>query len=333
MKLKRIFIILIFCLTALINVSSAAGDNIAINSISGNRGDNVALTVSTDTSLGFVAAQIIVKYDADKLEYISSKAGEMLSMGMAMTSNRNGEVNLIYAGNAITNAGDLMEVTFKIKDNASGSVPLKLEVAELKKEGGGNIEHNIRNGNIIVLGTESEKTPVAVEKDKTENTANTNNTSMSANANVVNTTQSTGEILSTNSQNDVEKTENKLEYKINNASNNGLISINRENGIIKAMYNVQEAGELNNVAWTSSNTDVATVDEAGNITLVGNGIATISLMSGEELKDNIEIEVLPETVQEEAKKSNSSTIVVFLAIISSVMIAIVLYLRRKEGYL
>jgi len=103
--MKKIFmtiLILSFILLFIIPISNANSNNITIDSASGSRGDDIRLTVSTDSLLGFVAAEIVVRYDENKLEYISSNEGKLVSKGLAMINDKNsGVVRLVYAGNAV----------------------------------------------------------------------------------------------------------------------------------------------------------------------------------------------------------------------------------------
>jgi len=177
-----------------------------------------------------------------------------------------------------------------------GNIPVTLEIPELKKETGENIDFNIQNGNITVNGVEEEVI------DNNENISNEIIENM-----VINQNKNIAEI----------------QYKVEE-SKNGLVTLdNSETGNLVARFNsVSEEP----VIWQSSNEEVATIDENGNITIHSNGTTEIiALVNGEE-KDGITLETFSNVVMEESQ-NNVKMILIIGSMI--VFLVIIIFIRRK----
>ena len=114
---------LVFCLTSL-PVAAAPVATASIGTVTAARGETVTVPVSITQVSGIGAIALHIRYDGDVLECVSAEAVgimDQMDMNTANTEPQNhpNEVWLTGMGlNGMSGSGDLMLITFKVKDNA-----------------------------------------------------------------------------------------------------------------------------------------------------------------------------------------------------------------------
>lgn len=225
----------------------AAGDcELILSSAQGNKGDEVTIKMILQSNSGLAGLQYIIKYDTSALSLVSAKAIEGVFSDPIVNTENEGEVVYVFAeATSNTRTGDLLEVTFKILDEATNdNVDLKLdkvmgvdndvnivnvkttiegiELTETGNSGGNNNSTDVANNptsnnNATIDNTENNNTENNNTKNnntKNNNTENSNNSNNINNSTNNTQTDKDGNIISNNS-NDKNNSDNK--------SNKGII--------------------------------------------------------------------------------------------------------------
>lgn len=103
-------------------------------------GDTVTLPITIDKNHGLYVGQMILKYDAEALEFVSAGNGNVFFQGgVNGTDIEEGTVAFIFNENSLENTkidGVLANVTFRVKENAKkGEYAIKLLQTEKVEEG------------------------------------------------------------------------------------------------------------------------------------------------------------------------------------------------------
>ncbi len=129
-KLKRIITALIAAAVLFTGAVAFAEDtNINISAAEPNEDGTITVTVSLQGGENVAGAQFAIEYDDSALELVKAKNGAMTSGGLTATNDQNsGSVIFVWA--AIMGSkepGELLKLTFRPKDGASGSTEIKLD--------------------------------------------------------------------------------------------------------------------------------------------------------------------------------------------------------------
>ena len=179
------------------NVYAADADIFTISDASGHVGDEVTLTINLDKELEFAAADLTIEYDASKLEYVKYTGLDILNksaMNIVKNNTETGKVAIGYVSNPDANSlnkepGQMLSVTFKIKNGASGTIDVNLICTTLKKDNSDSIPVSDAQAKITVLASENNgntNNPTNNENNNNQNN-NTNNNNNNNNNNNKNT--------------------------------------------------------------------------------------------------------------------------------------------------
>lgn len=106
--------------------SGSSGDAvITVESVSATAGKNVRIPVKFTGNPGAMGFFLQFEYDTEALEYLSFEKGELLTD--CEVSEKDGTLKLVSVEDSnITKDGVMVYLSFKIKDNASGTSEIKL---------------------------------------------------------------------------------------------------------------------------------------------------------------------------------------------------------------
>lgn len=129
-KLKRIITALLAAAVLFTGAVAFAEDtNINISAAEPNEDGTITVTISLQGGENVAGAQFALEYDDSVLELVKTKNGAMTSGGLTATNDQNsGSVIFVWA--AIMGSkepGELLKLTFRPKDGASGSTEIKLD--------------------------------------------------------------------------------------------------------------------------------------------------------------------------------------------------------------
>jgi len=143
-------------LSSVMIVNAATQATFTVSNASGAAGSDVPVSVSITKDSGMAAATFVVTYDNTKLECVSADPGKALTTGMndINVDASKGTVTLVYINEDVFNdAGEILNINFKIKDDASGEVPVTLNVKELVDITYANLSSSVNQGKIQVLSS------------------------------------------------------------------------------------------------------------------------------------------------------------------------------------
>ena len=155
---KAIILILVICLMPVFNVYADV-PVLRVSSVNGCVGDVVKVSVLISDNPGIAVFVLKLEFDNTMLEPISLVQGSAITDG-GIISNIQAEslskltyVSAFWAHAVdIASDGELFSVTFKIKDGASGSIPIRLhyEKEDIANQNLEDIDFDIVSGNITV---------------------------------------------------------------------------------------------------------------------------------------------------------------------------------------
>ena len=225
-------------------------------------GQEVTLTV--DLQGWFGGAQFIIDYDADKLSYIDGSARS--SIGATINDTVRGQFNMLYVNTSGIDLGDQDFFTARFTVNAAPGESLEVSFSKTDicstdaTQGLYPVDVQIQPLTVAGEGGEDTSAPEASAPETSTPEASGSETSAPAD------TQSSGESASSQST-------------ASGSVASGTIVLPQGQQQLLAAPNLSGA-----VTWSSSDESVATVDQNGMVTMVGDGDATITASdeSGEE---------------------------------------------------
>ncbi len=118
-------------------------------------GDTCTVGVNIEEGSGFAAGTFVVQYDSEMLEYVQAKKGAALMGHEGMGEfNHDEDIHTITYGyitlDAFMGKGSVLDITFKVNENATGTTPISLQVTELKDDQHHFITANTTDGQIAV---------------------------------------------------------------------------------------------------------------------------------------------------------------------------------------
>ncbi len=107
---------------------------ISLGEVSGKVGKEVTVPVTVKNNSGLSAFMFEVEYDAEALTFVSAENGEVLDKGTVVTKD-NAEKNKVtilwYSANGdVSEDGEIVPLTFKVNDSASGAYDLNVRYIE-----------------------------------------------------------------------------------------------------------------------------------------------------------------------------------------------------------
>ncbi len=171
------FIIIFNTLSVFASSETQPEVTLTITSANGEANTDVKISLTISANSGMAAATFALKYDKTKLEVYKVSTGKALITGISdvFSAVANSKVTLAYINmDRFNGAGSILDVIFKVKKTASGTIPVTLEVVELKKLSGENIPYTINNGSITVTSSY-----ISIGHDSSNNSEGTNSSNSS----------------------------------------------------------------------------------------------------------------------------------------------------------
>ncbi len=149
------FILVLSAVAGPIRVKAAGTVALTVSNATATAGADVTISINISANSGLAAGQLLLQYDASKLEYKTYALGTASSGGMSSVNpnyNTQGNFKTIFdafihiAG--ATSGGSLLNVTFKVKTGWTGSTPLTLTAAEFANTNYNAIAKTIMNGSV-----------------------------------------------------------------------------------------------------------------------------------------------------------------------------------------
>lgn len=140
MKLKKllsIFLCFVICSLFAYQASAATSPKITISNETALPGKEVTIDISITNNPGIMAMTFSVAYDNNQFEFVSYSKGYISNPQASMNHSDKGYIAFSILENADkTNTGNIMSLTFKIKDKAAaGKYPIKLANHYYEKNG------------------------------------------------------------------------------------------------------------------------------------------------------------------------------------------------------
>ncbi|MBD3183245.1 T9SS type A sorting domain-containing protein [Candidatus Poribacteria bacterium] len=175
MKSKIVFAVLfltVFCF-------SSYGIEVSVSKIEAQPGSTAVVDISLDTAAGVAGADIMLEYDPASLEVVDAQVTPLVS-SLLPTINYSdpGIVSLSMAGTAALTEGSgaIMEISFNVKPDATGEIPLTLSEVALYDELAGDIpDVTAVDGNITLPAPSQEEINKAIARRPYEDVINQQN--------------------------------------------------------------------------------------------------------------------------------------------------------------
>ena len=310
-----LLLVLLISLLPINSIIAAEKITVAVQNVTGNRGDEVTVNVNLSNNTGVKVLGGEITWDTSKLEYVSGN----VTQGIENVQFTLGSEDEFVAKNnkfkfslstldttkpAITYNGTVVTMKFRIKDTASGTAAINLNVKDVTINDGEMTKDYIeQNGlvtiNVPVTGVSLDRQSLTLEKGKSQKLIATVSPSDASNKTVTWSSNDTN-VASVDGQGNV------------TAKTKGTAVISAKIGSYTAKCNVtvtqpiegvtldkttldlergdkvkltatvipENADGDKTVTWTSNNQNVATVDSQGNVTAVGKGNAVITATAG-----------------------------------------------------
>ena len=280
-----------------------------VSNLAAQRGDEVTVQVTVSPDSNLAAMDLQLSYDSEMLENLSVGAGRDLTGGIwdANALPEKGLLLFTYAADdAFHGSGAVLEATFRVKEAAAGKIPLTLEVATLADGDLRDLQSEVSQGSVTVgVPMESialDRTALSLKKGESQ--------ALQVSFTPANTTDDRTITWSSNNQQAATVDGNGLVKAV--GEGNAVITATAANGstaqcavtvagetqwtialdrselalekgqseTLRALFDPADAAIGQQVAWSSSNTSVATVDENGVVKAVGAGTAEITAQVG-----------------------------------------------------
>lgn len=129
---------------------------VRVSNVYGRAGETVTISVTMSENSYACGGNFNLVYDNTMLQAVSASCGD-LAAGMTPIANPQYDANKVrftFAGiTPITKFGTLVTVSFKILDNAEGTIPLTLEKVNLYDSNSEHLTKTVEHGSIIVDGS------------------------------------------------------------------------------------------------------------------------------------------------------------------------------------
>ena len=314
-------LLLVTLLIGLLPISSiiaAQKITMSVQNVTGNRGEEVVVNINLSNNQGVEVLGGEISWDTSKLEYVSGS----ITQGIENVQFTNTSTDEFVAANnrfkfylsildttkpAITYNGTIATIKFRIKDTATGTAAVNLNVKDVTLDGGEMSKDYIeQNGlikiNVPATGISLDRKSLELEKGKSQKLVATISPSDSTEKTVIWSSDNPN-IATVDDEGIVmanAKGTTKITAKIGNSSASCNVTVtqpiegislnktilNLERGKkekLIATIHPENADGDKTIKWSSSDTSIAMVDNQGNVTAVGKGNAIITAKVGEKV--------------------------------------------------
>ena len=166
--MKKIIVFLMLLLFPLITYAEDV-TTFSIEDITASAGENVTIKLNIENKKEFGVLTARVHYDKTKLEYVSSELNGLKSMLRGSDNNAEKGMVILYAinlsgSNKMKDNGNIMVTEFKIKDDVTDDIPLKIEIKDFGVDENTPLKYETKDGVIKI-----KKDVSSVNTNKTEN--------------------------------------------------------------------------------------------------------------------------------------------------------------------
>lgn len=293
-----LLLIMLIMVSSLAMPVSAAEVNYSVTGASGAAGDTVTVSVKISSSVQIWGANVSLGFNSSELQYVSCSQGGAVSGGSLV--NRGSAVN--FSGMLNSKSGTVFTVKFKIL-KSSGTSTLTLSSSE-NTDYDGKVHSCSATGNKVtvvkaVTGISLNKTSVTLKKGETAALSATVSPSDATNKTVTYTT-SNSKVATVSGSGKITAVGGgtaKITAKAGGKTATCTVNVTvKQTGIVVSGAKNRSVGEGNtlklsvakvpsdatdnfSVAWSSSDSSVATVSANGTVTGVKQGTAVITAVS------------------------------------------------------
>ena len=287
---KKIFLVIIIWLLLFKCLISYASDNVTTTIKTNQEDKNITVTLKVEKIReGLDALSGKIEYDDSKLEFIEAKSANSNLQEPSFNIN-NGKFTILIKSNSIKTPADIIQFSFKIKENITGNTEIKIlqltGATESDKKiiledsvANINIENNIPNIPNIPNNnnTNNEETNSKVDITTNNNGGSNNNNNNNKNTTPNNISIKKNEIV----KDEVKPENNETTIEDNNGTeeNNNIVNNIEENDNIVEIENTQ-----NNIMNNNSNSLKETTETKKDSAKIGIylyitiGIITIAII-------------------------------------------------------
>lgn len=220
----------------------------AFTPASAANGQEVTLTV--DIQGWFGGAQLVLDYNADQLTYVDGSATS--SVGVTINDAQRGQFNMLYVNTSGIDLGDQNFFTARFVVNASAGESLDVSFSRT------DICSTDASEGFYPVDVQTQPLAVVDQSETTSSAPETSTSDTSASSS--GETSSAGETASQGSSS-------------GSAASGAIV-------LPQGQHQLLASGLPGTVTWSSSDESVATVDENGMVTMVGEGDAVITASDG-----------------------------------------------------
>lgn len=220
----------------------------AFTPASAANGQEVTLTV--DIQGWFGGAQLVLDYNADQLTYVDGSATS--SVGVTINDAQRGQFNMLYVNTSGIDLGDQNFFTARFVVNASAGERLDVSFSRT------DICSTDASEGFYPVDVQTQPLAVVDQSETTSSAPETSTSDTSASSS--GETSSAGETASQGSSS-------------GSAASGAIV-------LPQGQHQLLASGLPGTVTWSSSDESVATVDENGMVTMVGEGDAVITASDG-----------------------------------------------------
>ena len=292
-KYISLLLVLVMLLSTFSIIPASAAETVkyTCSSVSGEKGSNVTVTVKLSSSIQLFGANVSLAYNTSELQYVNSSKGSVVSGGSLNHTGTAIKFSGMYSGKS----GTVFTVTFKIL-KSSGTSKLTLTSDENTDNDGNTYTPTTSSGTVTVVkpvtGITLNKTSATMKIGDTLQLSATVSPSDATNKTVTYKSSNTAVATVNSSGKVTAKGAGTATITATAGSKSATCSITVE-GIVDATGGTNKtisegetlklsvkkypttSGTLN-IAWTSSDTSVVTVENDGTITGVSVGTATVT---------------------------------------------------------
>lgn len=287
---KKIFLVIIIWLLLFKCLISYASDNVTTTIKTNQEDKNITVTLKVEKiGEGLDALSGKIEYDDSKLEFIEAKSANSNLQEPSFNIN-NGKFTILIRSNSIKTPADIIQFSFKVKENITGNTEIKILQLTGATENDKkiiledsvtniNIENNIPNIPNIPNNnnTNNEGTNSKVDITTNNNGGNNNNNNNNKNTTPNNISIKKNEIV----KDEVKPENNETTIEDNNGTeeNNNIVNNIEENDNIVEIENTQ-----NNIMNNNSNSLKETTETKKDSAKIGIylyitiGIITIAII-------------------------------------------------------
>ena len=135
--INTLFIAILTIFIFITNVNAADTNIFSVTNAQGAQGEEVTIILSLNKEIEFASADITLKYDTSKLEYVKYTE---LDIFKKIRKIAIGYVSNPDSASLVKKPGQMLSITFKIKSNVEETTKIDIECKSLKKDSGESID-------------------------------------------------------------------------------------------------------------------------------------------------------------------------------------------------